>query len=85
MVMGKCEDRQRKSFHVYKQTINISKEDMEDYNLAMYTHVMDFFKEWIIFKKPILKYFFTSLLNNLSIRDLVMLGNLLSTKFMKPW
>ncbi len=47
MAMGKCKDRQRKSFHVLKQTINISKEDMEDYNLAMYTHVMDFFKEQI--------------------------------------
>ncbi len=47
MAMGKCKDRQRKSFHVLKQTINISKEDMEDYNFAMYTHVMDFFKEQI--------------------------------------
>jgi hypothetical protein len=49
MAMGECEDRQRKSFHVFKQTINISKEDMEDYNLVMYTHVMDFFKEWTNF------------------------------------
>jgi hypothetical protein len=45
MAVGKCKDKERKFFHVLKQTINISKEDMEDYNLAMYTHVMDFFKE----------------------------------------
>ncbi len=45
MAMGKCEDKQIKSFHVLKQNINISKEDMEHYNLAMHAHVMDFFKE----------------------------------------
>jgi hypothetical protein len=28
-----------------KQIVNISKEDMEDYNLAMFTHVMDSFRE----------------------------------------
>jgi hypothetical protein len=27
-----------------KQTTHISKEDMEDKNLAMFTHAMDFFK-----------------------------------------
>jgi hypothetical protein len=79
MVMGKCEDKQIKSFHVLKQTINISKEDVEDYNVAMYTHVMDFFKEQTNFLKLILTYFFTCLVNNLSTKDLVTLGNLLST------
>jgi hypothetical protein len=27
-----------------KQIAHISKENMEDYNLAMFTHAMDFFK-----------------------------------------
>jgi hypothetical protein len=46
---------------------------MEDYNCAMFTHAMDFFKEHASLKKPIPKYFFTILFNDL-----------LSTKFMKP-
>jgi len=36
-----------------KQNVNISKDDMEDYNLAMFTHSMDFFKEHASLKKPI--------------------------------
>jgi hypothetical protein len=56
---------------------------MEDYNLAMFTHAMDFFREHVNLKKLILKLFFTSLLNNLLTKDIVTLGNLLSTKFMK--
>jgi hypothetical protein len=50
-----------------KQSVNISKDDMEDYNLAMFTHVMDFFKEHASFKKLIPKHSFISLLNDLSI------------------
>jgi hypothetical protein len=42
---------------------------MEDYNLVMFTDAMDFFKECASFKKLILEYFFTSLLNDLSIED----------------
>jgi hypothetical protein len=57
---------------------------MEDYNLAMFIHVMDFFKECVNLKKPILEHFFTSLLNDLLIEDLITLGDLLSKKFMKP-
>jgi hypothetical protein len=57
---------------------------MEDYNWAMFTHAMNFFKEHSNLKKFILKHFFTSLLNNLSTKDLVTLNNLLSTEFMKP-
>ncbi len=45
---------------LFKQTINISKEDMENYNWAMFTHAMDFFKEHVSLKKPIPKQFFTS-------------------------
>jgi hypothetical protein len=57
---------------------------MELYNLAMFTHVMNSFKEHVSLKKPILEHFFTSLLNNLSIEDLLTLGNLLSIEFMNP-
>jgi hypothetical protein len=57
---------------------------MKDYNWAMFTHVMDFFKECTSLEKSIPEHFFTSLLNDLSRKDLVTLGNFLSTKFMKP-
>ncbi len=77
MVMGKCEDGQR-------EFVNISKDDMEDYNLAMFTHAMDFFLKHASLKKPIPVHFFISLLNGLLIKDLLTLGNLLSTKFMNP-
>jgi len=56
---------------------------MKDYNLLMFTHAMDFFKERVSLKKSFPKHSFTSLLNNFLIEDVVMLGNLLSTKFMK--
>jgi len=69
----------KNSLFVMKQTMNILKDDMEDYNLAMFTHAMDFFKERVSLKKPIPKHFFTSLLNDLSIEDLVTFRNLLST------
>ncbi len=68
-----------------KQTAHISKEDMEDYNLVMFTHAMDFFKKHASLKKLIPKHVFTSLLSDLLTKDLVTLGNLLSTNFMKPW
>jgi len=45
---------------------------------------MDFFKECTCLKKSIPKHFFTSLLNDLLIEDLVTFGNLLSTKILKP-
>jgi len=50
----------------------------------MFTHAMDLFQEWASLKKPIPEQFFTSLLKDLSIKDLVTLGDLLSTKFMEP-
>jgi hypothetical protein len=67
-----------------KQSVNISKDDMEDYNLAMFTHAMEFFKKPTNLKKWILKHFFTSSLNDLSIEELLTLGNLLSIQFMNP-
>jgi phage major head subunit gpT-like protein len=42
----------KKNLFIMRQTVNISKDDMEDYNLAMFTHVMDFFNERASFKKP---------------------------------
>jgi len=67
-----------------KQIINISKDDMEDYNFAMFTHAMDFFKKCVSVKKLIQKHFFTSVLNDLSTKDLLTLGNLLPIEFMNP-
>ncbi len=69
----------KKNLTMLKQTINIMKEDMEDYHWAMFTHAMDFFQEWASLKNLIPKLFFTSLLKDLSTKDLVTLGNLLST------
>jgi hypothetical protein len=50
----------------------------------MFTNAMDFFNEHTSLKKPIPKHFFTSLLSDLSIKDLITFGNLLSTKNLKP-
>jgi hypothetical protein len=72
------------SIELFKQIVHMFKENMEDYNLVMFTHAMDFFKERVSLKKSILEYFFKSLLSDLSIEDLVRLGNFLSIKFMKP-
>jgi hypothetical protein len=41
--------------------MNISKEDMKDYNWVMFTHAMEFFKERTNLKKPISKAFFHKL------------------------
>ncbi len=73
----------KKSLSIMRQTMNFSKDDMEDYNLAMFTHAMDF-KERANLKRPIPEHFFTSLLNDLSTKDLLTLENLLSTQFMNP-
>jgi hypothetical protein len=67
-----------------EEIVNILKEDMEDYHWVMFTHAMDFFQDCTSSKKLIPYHFFISLLQDLSIKDLVSLGNLLSTLFMKP-
>jgi hypothetical protein len=82
LAMGECKDKQ--SLAILKQIVSIPKEDMEDYHEVMFTHARDFFKEHVNLKKPILEHFFTSLLSDLSIEDLINLGNLLSIKFLKP-
>jgi hypothetical protein len=74
----------KESLTLFKQTVNIPKEDMENYHWVMFTHVMNFFQEQASLKKPIPQHFFTNLLKDLSTKDLVTLGNLLSTKFMEP-
>jgi alpha-L-arabinofuranosidase len=73
----------KENLSLLKQIVHISKENMEDYNLAMFTPAVDFFKEHMNLKNTIPEHFFTSLLSNLSIEDLVTLCNLLSTEFMK--
>jgi hypothetical protein len=45
-----------------KQIVNITKEDMEDYHWAMFTHAMDFFQEWASLKKLTPKHFFCKLI-----------------------
>jgi hypothetical protein len=72
----------KESLSIMKQSVNISKGGMED--LAMFTHAMHFFKEHANLKMSIPKHFFTSLLNNLSTKDLLTIGNLLSTEIMNP-
>ncbi len=67
----------KESISLFKHTIHICKEDMEDKNFAVFTHAMDFFKKCMSLKKPIPKHFFTSLLSNLSTKNLVNLSNLL--------
>jgi hypothetical protein len=47
---------------LFKETVNISKEDMENYHWAMFTHAMEFFQKRASFKKLIPKHFFTSFL-----------------------
>ncbi len=49
----------KESFALLKQIVNISKEDIEDYNRMMFTYAMDFFKECTNLKKSIPKHFFT--------------------------
>jgi hypothetical protein len=69
----------KKSLTLLKETINILKEDMEDYPWLMFTHAMEFFQECTSLKKPFPKHFFISLLQDLSTENLVSLSNLLST------
>jgi hypothetical protein len=35
----------KENLALFKQIVHISKENMEDYNLTMFTNAMDFFKE----------------------------------------
>jgi hypothetical protein len=83
MVMGECKNWQRKSCIIqrnYKHTKGgYGRLPLHD----VYT-CHGIFQEHASFIKPILERFFTSLLQDFSTEDLVSLGNLLSTKFMKP-
>jgi hypothetical protein len=45
----------KENLTLLKETINISKEDMENYHWAMFTHAMEFFQEYASLKKPIPK------------------------------
>ncbi len=74
----------KKSFTLLKEIVNILKENMEDYHQAMFTHAVDFFQKRTNLKTPIQEHFFTSLLQDFSMEDLVSLNNFLSIEFMKP-
>jgi hypothetical protein len=52
----------KESFTLLKEIVNILKEDMQNYQWAMFTHAMEFFQEHTSFKTPIPEHFFTSLL-----------------------
>ncbi len=67
----------KENIALLKHVVHISKEDMKYYNLVMFTHAMDFFKERASLKKLFPEEEkFTSLLNNMLIEDLVTFGNL---------
>jgi hypothetical protein len=83
LAMGKCEDRQRKSY-ITETNYKHSEGGYGKLPLGNVYTCHNFFKGTCKFEKPIPKHFSTSLFNNLSIEDLVTLGNLLSTKFLKP-
>jgi len=84
MAMGECKD-DKKTFTLFKQTLKITKEDMEDYHWAMFTHAMDFFQKWASLKKPIPeeRKKKKNLLKDALMEDLVTLWNLLLTKYME--
>jgi hypothetical protein len=52
----------KESLTLLKKTINILKEDMENYHWVMFTHAMEFFQKCTSLEKPIPEHFFTSLL-----------------------
>jgi len=41
----------KENLALFKQIVHISKKDMKDYNLVIFTHAMDFFKECVSLKK----------------------------------
>jgi hypothetical protein len=47
----------KENISIMRQSANISKDNMEDYNLVMFTHAMDFFKEHTSLKKLIPQHF----------------------------
>jgi hypothetical protein len=83
MAMGKCEYWQRKSY-IAQTNCKHSKRGYGKLPLDDVYTCMDFLWEHESLKKLIPKHYFTSLLKDLSMGDLVTLGNLLSTKFMEP-
>jgi hypothetical protein len=82
-VMGKCEDCQRKSYIVQTNCKHFEggygRLPMGD----VYT-CHGFLPRMSKFEKANSKTFFTNLLKDLSTKDLITLGNFLSTEFMEP-
>jgi hypothetical protein len=83
MAMGECEDRRRK-FCNTKTNCKHSKGGYGRLPLGVVYTCHEFFKERASLEKPIPRHFFTNLFNDLSIKDLVTLGNMLSIEFLKP-
>jgi hypothetical protein len=54
----------KENIELLKQIVHMFKEIVEDYNLAMFTHDMDFFKQCANLKKPTPKHFLTSFLSD---------------------
>ncbi len=48
----------KENLALFKQIVHISKKYMKDYNLVIFTHAMDFFKECVSLKKLFPKPFF---------------------------
>ncbi len=84
MAMGKCEDGQKKSF--YNET---NCEHFQGWYGGLQFGIIytcnGLLQRMWEFEGAGSRAFFKSLLNNLSIKDLLTLGNLLFTKFINPW
>jgi hypothetical protein len=76
--MDECKDRQRKSY-IIKTNYKHSEGGYGRLPLGDVYTCHGFFLKHASLNKPIPKDFFTSLLNDLLIEDLVTLGNLIST------
>ncbi len=76
LAMGECEDRQRKYYNI-ETNYKHSKGGYGRLPLGNVYTCHGFFLRGASLKKPILEHFFTSLLSDLSIEDLVTFGNLL--------
>jgi hypothetical protein len=73
----------KESISIFKQTVNISKEDMEDYNFAMFTHAMDFFRKCVSLRSQFQSIFY-QLTQQFVDKGLGNTWELVIHEFMKP-
>ncbi len=83
MVMGECQHKQR-MFCITQKNYKHFEGRYGKLPLGDVYTCHGFFQIMHEFEKPILKHLFISLLHDLSTKDFVTIGNLLSTKFLKP-